>query len=129
MVKKKKTYTRTFSNEKRAEITKQNALKLLTKCFGNISLTCDKLGVSRQTFYKWRAQDKEFDRAVEEINERTLDMVESKLIEGINEGNARLIMFYLNCKGKKRGYGLKNENESDKTGGIIINISQEEADF
>ncbi|MBQ4080224.1 MAG: hypothetical protein II596_06050, partial [Thermoguttaceae bacterium] len=62
-------------------------------------------------------------------DERTLDMVESKLIEGINEGNARLIIFYLNCKGKKRGYGLKNESESDKSNGIVINITQEEADF
>ncbi len=128
-MKKKSSYTKTYSYRARMEKTKQDALKLLAKCFGNISLVCEQLGVTRQTFYNWRRQDKNFDLAVEEINERTLDMVESKLIEGITEGNARLIMFYLNCKGKKRGYGLKNENESDKSGGIVINISQEEAEF
>lgn len=115
--------------KERVEIMKRDALTNLRLFFGNVSLTCEKLGISRQTFYNWRAQDSEFNREVEEIDERTLDMVESKLIEGINEGNARLIMFYLNCKGKKRGYGLKNENETDKSSGIIINISQEEADF
>lgn len=128
-MKKKSSYTKTYSYKKRMEMTKENALKLLQTYYGNISLTCEKLGVTRQTFYKWRSEDREFDRAVEEINERTLDFVESKLLDGINEGNARLIMFYLNCKGKKRGYGLKNESDNDKSNGIVINITQEEADF
>lgn len=125
----KSSYTKTHSYQKRAEKSKRYALESLKSTLGNVSLTCEKVGISRMTFYKWRSEDPEFNRQVEEINERTLDFVESKLLQGIQDGNTRLIMFYLNCKGKKRGYGLKNETEGDKSGAVMIQISSEEADF
>lgn len=125
----KKSYTKTHAFQKRAEKSKQYALECLKKTYGNVSLTCEKVGLSRMTFYKWRSEDPEFNRQVEEINERTLDFVESKLLQGIQDGNVRLIMFYLNAKGKQRGYGLKNETEGDKSGSVMIQISSEEADF
>ena len=124
--KKKSNYTKTHSYQKRANLTKQNAIETLKKTFGNVSMTCERLGLSRQTFYKWRNEDPEFNAAVEDINERTLDFVESKMFEGINAGNTRLIMFYLNCKGKKRGYGLKEE---EKNPAIVLKISPEEAEY
>ena len=125
---KKSSYTKTFSYQKRMEQTKRDALEVLKKSFGNVSLTCEKVGVSRQTFYKWRNDDPEFNAEVEAINERTLDFVESKLMEGINNGNTRLIMFYLNCKGRKRGYGLKNETEGEKER-VVLRITAEESDY
>lgn len=126
---KKSSYTKTHAYQKRAEKSKQYALEVLKKNFGNVSLTCEKVGISRMTFYKWRSEDAEFNQEVEDINERTLDYVESKLLQGIQDGNTRLIMFYLNCKGKKRGYGLKNETDGDKSGAVMIQITADEADF
>lgn len=107
---------------------KKEALEVLKKTFGNVSLTCEKLGISRFTFYKWRNEDAEFNEAVEDINERTLDFVESKMIQGIQEGNTKLIIFYLNSKGRRRGYGAV-ENEANKNSAITLKITQDEAEF
>lgn len=124
-----KTYKRTYSNQRRMERTKKDALKILKIKYGNISLTCEQVGVSRQTFYKWMHDDPEFNAEVEEINERTLDLVESKMLQGINEGNTRLIMFYLSCKGKKRGYGLKSENGNEKNNAVTLHITADEMEY
>lgn len=122
---RKKTYTKARTRQAKA---KKDALEVLRQTFGNVSMCCEKIGISRPTFYQWRADDPAFDAEVEAINERTLDFVESKMIQGIRDGNTRLIMFYLNCKGKKRGYGLKQESENG-TSAITLRFSPEEADF
>ena len=88
---------------------KKETLELLTKYMGNVAATCAKVGISRATFYEWRQSDAAFDEAVRDINERTLDFVEGKLLEGIRAGNAKLIIFYLVNKGKTRGYSRRPE--------------------
>ena len=125
----KKTGRKTFSNQHRMALTKKDALRILKSNFGNISLTCEQVGVSRQTFYKWRNDDSVFNAEVEAIQERTFDFVESKMIQGINEGNTRLIIFYLSCKGKKRGYGFKSEADTDKNNAITLRISSDEMEY
>ncbi len=44
-----------------------------------------------------------------EIDEATLDFVESKLFELLNKGDKTAIIFYLKCKGKNRGYVERSE--------------------
>lgn len=118
------------SSQARIAVQKEYALKVLQKNFGNVSLTCETIGISRFEFYKWRKDDPEFNKAVEDINEFSLDMVESAMMKSIfEEGNSRLIMFYLNSKGKKRGYGLKNESDGDKSGAVLLRISPDEAEY
>lgn len=121
--------TKMNSYQKRMSKTKKDALRILKANFGNVSMTCEQVGIARVTFYKWRSDDPDFDAEVEAINERTLDFVESKMMQGINEGNTRLIMFYLNCKGKKRGYGVKAETEGERSCGVTLHISPNEADY
>ncbi|MBQ2788835.1 MAG: hypothetical protein IJE97_04305, partial [Thermoguttaceae bacterium] len=58
--------------------------------------------------------------------ERALDFVESKMFQAIQNGDVRLIQFYLSTKGRKRGYAPKTDVE---TGPVVLQISQEEADF
>ena len=106
---------------------KREALEVLRKSLGNVTATCERVGISRATFYMWRQKDAEFDEAVREINENTLDFVESMLMKGIKDGNAKLIMFYLMNKGRGRGYAEKPEPDSHKPVNIVI--SQEEAGF
>ena len=125
----KKTCRKTFSNQHRMALTKKDALRILKSNFGNISMTCEQVGVSRQTFYKWRNDDAVFNEEVEAIQERTLDFVESKMIQGINDGNTRLIIFYLSCKGKKRGYGFKSDADVDKNNSITLRISSDEMEY
>lgn len=115
-------------SERRKEKQKKDILKALKNTMGNVSLSCEKVGISRFAFYKWRDEDPEFDKAVEEINERTLDFVESKLMQGIQDGNARMIIFFLSTKGRGRGYGQTKEN-GEKSSGVILNITSDEAEY
>lgn len=65
----------------------------------NISLACEKVGLSRNTIYRWCKEDPAFkDRlddvlrtGVESIN----DLAESKLINHINQGNLNAIRYWL----------------------------------
>lgn len=107
---------------------KKEALELLQRTLGDVTTICDRIGISRQTFYKWRQNDPEFDAAVNDINERALDFVESQMFKGIKEGNAKLIMFYLMNKGRARGYAQKAD-ESTRGRALNVVISADEAEF
>lgn len=118
---------KTVLSQKRMEKIKKEALEVLKASFGNISVTCEQVNVSRQTFCRWLREDEKFRTEVEEINERTIDFVESKLIQGINEGNARLIMFYLANKARSRGYCPKPEESKPRLLNVVI--TEDEAEF
>ena len=107
---------------------KKELIDVLRKTFGNVMLSCQKVGISRATFYLWRQEDPEFDEAVHEINEMTLDFVEHELLKGIKEGNTRLIMFYLTAKGRSRGYGQTPADTAERRPLKVV-ISQDEAEF
>ena len=92
-------------------IKKKTLINALEKSLGVVSTACKKAKVSRQTFYNWIDQDKEFAKAVNDITEIALDFAESKLHELIRENNVPAILFYLKTKGKKRGYVEKNITE------------------
>lgn len=106
----------------------KETLEVLKKTLGNVSAACERVGISRATFYLWRQNNAEFDQAVREINERTLDFVESKLMAGIEDGNPKLIMFFLANKGRSRGYSEKPDDAQNRRA-INIRISEDEAEF
>lgn len=64
-----------------------------------IQIACDKVGVGRATFYRWRKDDKEFAEQVEQsLNDGSYlvsDMAESKLISAIKKENLGAIIFWL----------------------------------
>ena len=94
--------------------TKKNKdlfLKALEKNAGNVSESCKKINIGRDTFYKWYKKDNKFKKQVEEIRESLIDLTESKLMEQIKDGNITAIIFYLKTKGKSRGYVEKQEIE------------------
>jgi hypothetical protein len=72
---------------------------------GDISATCKAVGINRWTYYKWLQKDEQFKKNIEEQNEINLDFAESCLKERMKAGDTRAIIFYLESKGKKRGYG------------------------
>lgn len=80
------------------------------KNFGNVSATCDKLGIDRSTFNKWRKKYPQFDELIDNTDEFCIDFAESKLLQAIGEGNLTAVIFYLKTKGKKRGYIEAIEN-------------------
>jgi len=64
-----------------------------------IQIACERASVSRATFYRWRDQDKEFERAVKEaLTEGEIfinELSESQLISLIREKNWSAISFWL----------------------------------
>jgi len=65
----------------------------------NKTYVCNKVGISRQTFYRWSSEDKEFKDEVEsaiiEGEDYMNDFVENKLMEGIQKGESKQIQYYL----------------------------------
>jgi len=74
-----------------------------TKTAANISATCSAMKISRQAYYKWMTAEP-FRRAIEDAQEKLIDMAETKLQQNIMEGKESSIFFFLKTKGKKRGY-------------------------
>lgn len=75
----------------------------LRKSLGIHSLALQKTLVDQETYNTWLS-NKAFVKAVEETNNLSLDYVENKLLNLINDNDFQAIQFYLRTKGKKRGY-------------------------
>mgnify|MGYP003385422428 FL=1 len=88
---------------------KENFLEILELNSGNVSKSCKKANIGRQTYYQWREADQEFADACVDVKEGLLDFAESQLQGLIKENNVIATIFFLKCKGKKRGYTEKQE--------------------
>lgn len=75
----------------------------------NVSLACEKTGLSRNTVYRWRTEDKafksRFDDAIKSGIDSVNDLAESKLIAHLNNGNLRAIQYWLDHN--KKTYARK----------------------
>lgn len=92
-----------------ARLTKQIVIDALTQYQGNVSDTAKSLDCSRQTVYNYIDRYDDVKQAFDDISEATIDKVESKMFDLIDEGNATLIIFYLKTKAKHRGYIERRE--------------------
>lgn len=109
--------------------TKKKLLKYLNEGRGIVSYACSKAGVSRQTFYNYKKEDDAFSSAVDEISEEIIDVVESKLLNQINENNLTAIIFFLKTKGRSRGYVEMTDSNVNLNGGIKLRpLTNEELD-
>ena len=90
------------------------------------------IGYSDQAIRDWRKADPAFNSAVLEAAEvagdRFGDIAEGLLFKGIVGGDKILLMFYLKCKQKKRGYVERQEVEhSGGTTPVRVSAPQLEA--
>ena len=76
-----------------------------------IQLVCEKNGLARSSFYRWRKSDKEFgeqvDKALVQGRQMINDMAESQLISGIKDKNMTAIIFWL--KHNHKNYSTRIE--------------------
>lgn len=99
---------------------KEDYLEALKQSAGLITQACRKVGIgSRQTILNWRAKDPKFDEACKETEkeacEMALDQAEGALMRNIQAGDTKAIKFYLQCKGKSRGYDPRQEIDLNAT--------------
>jgi tRNA(Leu) C34 or U34 (ribose-2'-O)-methylase TrmL len=90
---------------------KEKMIQALELNLGNVTLSCKAMNISRDTHYRWMREDKEYRRAVKDMENAALDFAESQLLKQIAKGNPLSTIFFLKCKGKKRGYIEQNNLE------------------
>ena len=65
-----------------------------------IQIACEKLNISRMSFYRWKQEDTEFAKKIEEalLDGQLLvnDLAESQLISAIKDRNMHAVMAWLN---------------------------------
>lgn len=105
---------------------KKNFLKELSASNGIVYVACQATGISRGTYYNWHKQDPAFQKAADDINEETLDKVESKFLTNINAGDTTAMIFYLKTKGKHRGYIERQEITGKDGESLYSKMSDEE---
>ncbi len=76
-----------------------------------IQIACEKLGISRMTYYRWHKDDEEFadaaDTALAEGSGLVNDLAESQLLSAIKNSNMTAIIFWL--KHHHKSYATKVE--------------------
>ncbi len=93
----------------KTEHIKKALITSLEKSLGVVTTACKQVGIGRTTFYQYLKDDKEFAKAVKEIENIALDFAESQLHKQIQDGNTPATIFYLKTKGKARGYVERQE--------------------
>lgn len=113
--------------EKEQQIAQSKELVLasLRKNFGLIAVSLRQVRVQKHVFDTWVAQDLDFRASVEEIAQYQADVVESKLLTKINEGDTKAIMFYLLNKGRSNGYIPHHYHRPDPQQLALVQSSQQ----
>ncbi len=110
---------------KKSDETKQMFLEQLKKT-PIVQIACEKLGVSRASFYRWRLEDAMF---AKQVDEATLeghllvnDLAESQLIGAVKDRNLQAIMYWL----KHHHKDYRNRLEIEGTLNTITELSDEQ---
>lgn len=82
------------TNEKQAQLIEQ------LKRTPIIEIACQKVSIGRNSYYRWRRQNKKFaalcDKALEEGCALINDLAESQLINAMKNNNLTAVMYWLN---------------------------------
>lgn len=86
-------------------IADEEIIKALAKSNGFIGAAARSLGCCRWTVSSRINENDAVREAYRQIVEDRVDTAESKLMELVQAGNLKAIMFLLRAKGRQRGYG------------------------
>lgn len=89
------------------EYTTEQVAEAIKKARGIYAVAAKSLGCTRQTVASYVERYATVRAAAEEANATVLDVAESFLIRDVLEGKFDQIKYYLNSKGKARGYGIE----------------------
>lgn len=79
-------------------------VRALIEADGFLARAAAKMGIHYSTLKKHMKEYPKLKQLVEDINEMMLDLTESRLKAQIKAGNLGAIQYYLNCKGRHRGW-------------------------
>ncbi len=88
----------TMTTETKQDIRKEQLISQLKK-MPIVRAACEKMGVSRATYYRWLQDDQEFREAAETAlqggKDEVNDVAEAQLIKAIQSGNMTGIIYWL----------------------------------
>jgi hypothetical protein len=95
-----------------------------------VQVVCEKIGIPRATFYRWKAKDEKFseevDKALYEGRHLINDFAESQLLNAIKNNNLTAIIYWL--KNNHKNYKTKIELSGEvKAGSEKLTPEQEES--
>jgi len=93
----------------KSDILKKQLLLAMEKNMAIVTHACKKAGCSRKTFYEYYNNDPDFKEQIDALQDMVVDFAEGALLKSIQNGSDTAIIFYLKCKGKKRGYIERSE--------------------
>lgn len=96
-------------------VKEKELLAAIEGCRGIISTVAARLHVGWHTAERAINDSEKAREAMSDEEETTLDFVEGKAIQRINEGDGAMIRFYLATKGKKRGFTYDEKLEADES--------------
>lgn len=93
-----------------------------------VQIACEKVGIGRATYYRWKKEDEEFAKLADEALSDGIrlmnDMAESKLLSSVKEGNLTGTIFWL--KNRHEAYKTRVEISSGQKEEVVITDEQEE---
>lgn len=91
-------------SELTVKISSEELTCALTKCHGNIKKTAELLNRNYLSVYRYIKKNPEISKIMKLLKEREIDFVEDELMKLIKAGDRTAIIFYLQTKGKERGW-------------------------
>lgn len=95
---------------------KDTVIEAMTKNLCIVTASCKAAGIERSLFYVWYAQDLEFKKRIDDLENVVLDFAESKLLKSINDENVPAILFFLRTRGRSRGYTERTQTDITTNG-------------
>lgn len=97
-------------------ISDEKIIQALKESNGLVTDASKMLNCAFQTIYNRIKNNAKVQQAKEDAEDTILDLAENQLFTHIKEGDKSSIFYFLNNKGKKRGYNSEEENKL-----IIVN--------
>ncbi len=94
------------------KITEKALIAALRKWGGIQTLAARELGTTRQNVHSRIKNSARLQEVVAEVEEETLDLGEGHIVKGVRKGDKDLVKYYLDRKGKMRGYGPRSDVEA-----------------
>lgn len=112
-----------LSDEQEIELKqKQKFLKWLLDSKGMLTKACRKSQIPMQQYRSWMQSDPDFVQAVTEVRDTIMDSVEEKLIESAEEGSMPAISYFLDARGKDRGYGKTSGDKEQESSELDLSL-------
>lgn len=117
------TYTDTIDVKKHAKGLRGNKKRMilaLAEEKGVVKYACKKVGISRETHYRWLAEDPKYKKRYEGLKDEVDDVFEAAFIQMAIDKNPQVVCQAARTRLKHRGYGettnLKIQGKMEHTG-------------